>query len=149
MSSSLNQVQLIGNMTADAEVKETPNGLKVATFSLATNQVWKDAAGVKQEKTDFHNIVAWKGLADIIEQYTAKWKKLFIQGRLQTRTWEKPEWQKHYRTEIVADNIILLTPKWSWSPSQEVSVDDFPTEYAARKNPKAPDEEIAIEDIPF
>lgn len=72
MSSSLNQVQLIGNMTADAEVKETPNGLKVATFSLATNQVWKDAAGVKQEKTDFHNIVAWKGLADIIEQYTAK-----------------------------------------------------------------------------
>lgn len=72
MSSSLNQVQLIGNMTADPEVKETPNGLKVASFSLATNQTWKDAAGIKQEKTDFHNIIAWKGLADIIEQYTAK-----------------------------------------------------------------------------
>lgn len=134
-------------MTADPEVKETPNGIKVASFSLATNQVWKDAAGVKQEKTDFHNIVAWKGLADIVEQYTKKGKKLFIQWRLQTRSWEK-DWIKHYRTEVVADNLILLTPKAA-EEKESITVDDFPSEYSTRKNPKNPDEEIAIEDIPF
>ena len=146
MSSSLNQVQLIGNMTADPEVKETPNGLKVATFSLATNQVWKDASWEKQEKTDFHNIVAWKGLADIVEQYTKKGKKLFIQWRLQTRSWEK-DWIKHYRTEVVADNLILLSPKQT-EQKESITVDDFPTEFATRKNPKL-DEDISIEDIPF
>lgn len=146
MSSSLNQVQLIGNMTADPEVKETPNGLKVATFSLATNQVWKDASWEKQEKTDFHNIVAWKGLADIVEQYTKKGKKLFIQWRLQTRSWGK-DWIKHYRTEVVADNLILLSPKQT-EQKESITVDDFPTEFATRKNPKL-DENISIEDIPF
>lgn len=147
MSSSLNQVQLIGNMTADPEIRETPNGLKVATFSLATNQVWKDVAGVKQEKTDFHNIVAWKGLADIVEQYTKKGKKLFIQWRLQTRSWDDASWTKRYRTEVVTDNLILLSPKQT-EPKESITVDDFPTEYSARKNPKL-DEDISIEDIPF
>lgn len=72
MSNSLNKVQLIGNMTAAPEVKETPNGQKVASFSIATNRKWKDASGVLQEEVEYHNIVAWRGLADIVEQYTDK-----------------------------------------------------------------------------
>ena len=79
MSNSLNKVQIIGNMTADADIKETPNGQKVATFSVATSRKWKDASGVLQEDTEFHNCVAWRGLADIIEQYTQKGKKVYIE----------------------------------------------------------------------
>ncbi len=76
---SLNKVQLIGNLTANPEVKETPNGQKVATFSVATNRVWKDAAGMKQEQVEFHNIVAWRGLANIAEQYLTKGKKVYVE----------------------------------------------------------------------
>lgn len=106
---SLNKVQLIGNMTADAEIRETPNGQKVASFSIATNRVWKDAAGAKQEQVEFHNISAWAGLASIIEQYTGKGKKVYVEGRLQTRSWDDTAGQKRYKTEVVAENIILLS----------------------------------------
>ena len=86
--STLNKVQLIGNMTAAAEIRETQSGQKVANFSIATNRTWKDAAGVKQTQSEFHNIVAWTNLADVIEKYTSKGKKIYIEGRLQTRSWE-------------------------------------------------------------
>jgi single-strand DNA-binding protein len=76
---SLNKVQLIGNLTANAEVKETPNGQKVASFSLATNRIWKDTAGVKQEQVEYHNVTAWAGLATLLEQYTSKGKKLYVE----------------------------------------------------------------------
>ena len=74
MASSLNKVQLIGNLTADPEVRETPNGQKVATFSVATNRKWKDASGMMQESVEFHNCTAWRGLAEIMEKYTNKGK---------------------------------------------------------------------------
>lgn len=151
MSNSLNIVQLIGNMTADAEIRETQTGIKVASFSIATNQVWKDQSWVKQEKVDFHNIVAWKGLADIVEKYTSKGKKLYIQWRLQTRSWDDQAWVKRYRTEIVADNIILLGVKKDWD-SHEGSVSEWPEEDIVEKPRKAHpkvDTEISIEDIPF
>jgi single-strand DNA-binding protein len=106
---SLNKVQLIGNMTADAEIRETPNGQKVASFNLATNRTWKDAAGAKQEQVEYHSVSAWAGLASIIEQYTGKGKKVYVEGRLQTRSWDDPSGQKRYKTEIVAENIILLS----------------------------------------
>ena len=77
--SSLNKVQIIGNMTRDAEVKETPNGNKVANFSVATSRFWKDAGGEKQEETEFHNITAWGKLAEIVESYTEKGKKVYIE----------------------------------------------------------------------
>lgn len=152
---SLNKVQLIGNLTANPEVKETPNGQKVASFSIATNRTWKDASGMKQEQVEFHNVTAWAGLATILEQYTSKGKKIYVEGRLQTRSWDDPSGQKRYKTEIVAENIILL----SSSGSREDSFGDAgtsgsePSESASpapktKKSPKI-EEEIHIEDIPF
>lgn len=150
---SLNKVQLIGNLTANAEVKETPNGQKVASFSIATNRVWKDSAGMKQEQVEFHNISAWAGLASIIEQYTSKGKKVYVEGRLQTRSWDDPSGQKRYKTEVVAENIILL----STSGSREDSYGDAPMSSGGEEMSSAPktkkaakiEEEIHIEDIPF
>ena len=108
MSNSLNKVQLIGNLTAEPEVRETPNGQKVATFSVATNRKWKDASGMLQEEVEYHNCVAWRGLADIAEQYMHKGKKVYIEGYLKTRSWDDTAGVKRYKTEIVSDNVILL-----------------------------------------
>lgn len=152
---SLNKVQLIGNLTADPEVKQTPNGQFVANFSLATNRTWKDNAGMKQEQTEFHNVVVWGRLAEICQTYLKKGQKTYIEGRLQTRTWDDPSGQKRYKTEIVAENMIMLSSKGGsdegfsgGSDSQE----DAPASYAPAKSKKSspkPEEEISIEDIPF
>lgn len=148
---SLNKVQLIGNTTAAPEVKETPNGQKVASFSIATNRVWKDASGEKQEAVDFHNVVVWGKLADIVEQYLEKGKKVYVEGRLSTRSWEDDSGSKRYKTEIVVENIILLSGKSEGSPKSQQS-DDWGEE-APRQAPKKKaariEEEIHIEDIPF
>lgn len=106
---SLNKVQIIGNMTSDPEIKQTPTGVFVASFSVATNRKWKDKDGESKEEVEYHNIVAWSGLAKLIEQYTSKGKKLFIEGRLATRSWEDQTGVKKYKTEIVAESIILLS----------------------------------------
>ena len=109
MASSLNKVQIIGNLTADPEVRETPNGQKVATFSVATNRKWKDQSGMMQEDVEFHNCVAWRWLADLAEQYMNKGKKVYVEGYLKTRTWDDTSGVKRYKTEIVSDQIILLS----------------------------------------
>lgn len=154
---SLNKVQLIGNMTADPEIRETPNGTKVATFSVATNKTWKDDNGIKQESVQFHTIVAWRGLAEIVENYTEKGKKLYIEWELNTRSWEDDNGIKRYKTEVVAANIILLS---SWGSrdeneekpkkKKESSIEeDFPEKKKATKKRPPVEEEITIEDIPF
>lgn len=152
MANSLNKVQLIGNLTADPEVRETPNGQKVATFSVATSRVWKDASGMKQEQTEFHNCVAWRGLADIAEQYMNKGKKVYIEGYLQTRSWDdQSTGQKRYKTEIVTDSIILLgAPAGGSTGSSSFSGGNSHSApmTANRTKPKE-EEEISIEDIPF
>ncbi|MDD2891790.1 MAG: single-stranded DNA-binding protein [Candidatus Gracilibacteria bacterium] len=147
---SLNKVQLIGNLTATPEVKETPNGQKVANFSVATNRVWKDASGMKQEQVEFHNIVIWGSLAGIAEQYLTKGQKVYLEGRLQTRSWDDPTGAKKYKTEVVADNLIMLSGKrdeGSDSFSQEAPEEVTPVK-TKKAAPKA-EEEINIEDIPF
>ncbi len=152
MSNSLNKVQLIGNLTAEPEIRETPNGQKVATFSLATNRRWKDASGMLQEDTEFHNCVAWRGLADIAEQYMHKGKKVYIEGYLKTRSWDDASGVKRYKTEIIADNVILLSAAWgsTGSDSSSGSEDRAPMEDDKPKKAKAKaDESISIEDIPF
>jgi single-strand DNA-binding protein len=153
MSNSLNKVQLIGNLTAEPEVRETPNGQKVATFSIATNRKWKDASGMLQEDTEFHNCVAWRWLADIAEQYMHKGKKVYVEWYLKTRNWEDTAWVKRYKTEIVADNVILLSSASGWENtinSAPYMNDAAPVEEprVKKSKPKAEDE-IAIEDIPF
>ena len=108
-------------MTADAEIKQAPSGVSVATFSLATNKSWKDENGAKYESVEFHNCVAWRGLAEILEKYTGKGKKLYVEGELKTRTWDDQDGIKRYKTEIVASNIILLSggERSSWPRDED------------------------------
>ncbi|MBU0619966.1 MAG: single-stranded DNA-binding protein [Patescibacteria group bacterium] len=105
---NLNKAMIIGNLTRDPEVKTIPSGQTVASFGVATNFVWTDQSGQRQERVEFHNIVAWKKLAEICGQYLHKGRKVYIEGRMQTRNWVDQNEVKHYRTEIVADNMIIL-----------------------------------------
>jgi single-strand DNA-binding protein len=114
---NLNKVMIIGNLTRDPELRSTPNGTNVVSFSVATNYVWKDQAGQKQEKAEFHNIVAWRKLADICGQYLRKGSKVYLEGRLQTRDWEGQDGVKRYRTEIIADNMIMLDRAGASAPA--------------------------------
>jgi len=111
MAMSLNKAQIIGNLTRDPEVRQTPAGQSVASFGVATNFTWNDSSGQKQEKVEFHNVVAWGKLAEICGTYLKKGQKIYIEGRLQTRDWEGEDGVKRYRTEIVAENMIMLSPK--------------------------------------
>ncbi len=109
MAKSLNKVMLIGNLGKDPEVRYTPGGDPVATFTLATNEAWKDKEGNLQERTEWHNIVAWRRLAEVSGEYLKKGKKIFVEGKIQTRSYDdKTTGQKKYFTEIVCDNIIML-----------------------------------------
>ena len=114
MSRSLNKVTLIGNLGADPEIRTTPNGSKVAQFSLATGRQWTSATGEKQEKTEWHKCVAWNGktrgtgLADVIEKYVKKGDKLFVEGEIQYRQYEDKDKQTKYITEINIREILLL-----------------------------------------
>ena len=109
---SLNRVQLIGNLGKDPELSYTASGVAVAKFSIATGERWKDQEGNVQERTEWHNIVAWRKLAEICGQYLKKGSKAYIEGRLQTRSWDdKNTGVKRYTTEIVADDLIMLDSK--------------------------------------
>ena len=100
----LNKVMIIGNLTRDPELKALPSGIKVANFSLATNRVYKDKDGNKQENTEFHNVVVFGKTAELVAQYLKKGSSAYIEGRLQTRSWEQ-DGQKKYRTEIIAETV--------------------------------------------
>ncbi len=109
MARSLNKVMLIGNLGKDPEMRYTPAGVPVASFSMATSESWRDQDGNTQERTEWHNIVAWRKLAEICAEYLKKGKKVYIEGRIQTRSYDdKNTGQKRYITEIVADNMIML-----------------------------------------
>jgi len=105
---SLNRVQLIGNMGKDPEMRYTTSGKPVCNFSVATSHTWKDADGTQQEKTEWHNIVAWGKLGEICNQYLNKGRQVFLEGRLQTRKWQGQDGGDRYTTEVVIDNMILL-----------------------------------------
>lgn len=149
---NLNRAQVIGNLTRDPETRTTPSGQTVSSFSVATTYTYKDANGQKVEKPEYHNIVAWGKLAEICGQYLAKGRKVYAEGRLQTREWTSQDGQKRNRTEIIAENVILLDRAgggaagggmgggrpMSGGSDESVAV---PT--------SNPDDEIKIEDIPF
>lgn len=158
----LNRAQLIGNVTRDPESRTTPTGQNVCSFSIATNSQWTDAQGQKQTRAEFHNIVAWGKLADICSQYLAKGRRVFLEGRLQTREYTTQDGQKRSRTEITADNMIILdrAPAGGVAamrsaapagemPSNEPSVVPIGPDNAMDKGLGAPEQEIRIEDIPF
>jgi single-strand DNA-binding protein len=101
----LNKAFIIGNLTRDPELKSLPSGIQVTTFSVATNRVWKDKNGAKQESADFHNIVVFGRQAETTHQYLKKGSSVLVEGRMQTRSWDGPDGKKNYRTEIIADRI--------------------------------------------
>lgn len=106
---SLNKVMLIGNMARDPELRYTPSGTAVCSFSLATNRSWTPSDGSeRKEETEFHRVVAWNKLAELCSQLLTKGRKVYIEGRLQTRSWDTPEGEKKYTTEIVAEDMVLL-----------------------------------------
>jgi single-strand DNA-binding protein len=105
----LNKVFLIGNLGRDPEVRSTPSGQPVANFTLATSRRWKDKNGQRQEQTEWHTIVVWGKQAEIAGQYLTKGKQIFVEGRLQTRSWEdRQSGEKKYRTEVICDNFQML-----------------------------------------
>lgn len=144
----LNKVMIIGHVTKDPEVRSIPSGQNVASFGVATNLIWTDAAGQKQEKVEFHNIVAWRRLADICSQYLRKGSRIYVEGRLQTRSWDDPTGVKKYRTEIIMENMIMLDRANANPASNAASYVPAPQETAPTAGAPA-EEEINIEDIPF
>ena len=113
MSRSLNKVMLIGNLGADPEVRSTSNGSRVATLSLATSRQWTTQAGEKQEKTEWHRCVVWNakgsGLADVVEKYLKKGDRVYVEGRIEYRTWQDKEGQKRYSTEVNVRDLVMLS----------------------------------------
>ena len=104
---NLNKASLIGRLVIDPELRNTPSGQQVCSFRLATNRIWTDKTGQKQEKAEYHNIVLWRKLAEIASQYLTKGSLVLIEGRLQTRSWQDTSGNKRYRTEIVAERMQL------------------------------------------
>jgi len=104
----VNKVFLLGSLGKDPMIKTTPSGAKVANFSMATNETYKDSSGERQKKTEWHNVVLWRGLAEVAEKYLHKGSQVFIEGKLTTRSWEKPDGTKVYTTEIVGDNMQMV-----------------------------------------
>ena len=144
----LNRVQIIWNVTSDIELKQTPSGQSVTSFSVATNRSWVNDSWIKQEVAEFHSIVLWGKLAEIAGQYLHKGKKIYIEWRLQTKSWEAQDWTKRYKTEIVWENMIMLDNNKTWDFSQGSS-DSFSSAGAVKKSTPKQEEEISIEDIPF
>lgn len=158
---SLNKVILIGNLTKDPELRYTPNGVAVATFSIATNRGWTTEAGEKKEETEFHRIVAWNKLAELCSQLLTKGRKVFVEGRLQTRSWETKEGQQRTSTEIVIDDMIILDSKRTEGSGESGSYESRQSHPAPAAAPQqdtssstvtstnAESEKVNVDDIPF
>ncbi len=150
-----NKAIIIGNITRDPELKALPSGAKVASFSVATNRVWKDQSGAKKEQSDFHNIVVFGRQAEIVHQYLKRGSMIMVEGRIQTRSWDGTDGQKRYRTEIVADRVQFGprqsgTPAGASNPGGRMLEDRaMPNDSKEIETIEYPDDDINAEDIPF
>lgn len=156
MAYSLNRAQIIGNLTRDPELRKIPSGTSVAGFGVATNHSWTDANGQRQEKAEFHNIVAWGKLAEIVTQYTKKGSKVYVDGRIQTRDWTGDDGVKRYRTEIIAENLIMLDSKGGslaggagFERSQQPVKEKEDVIEGTEDKVKNDEKEITVDDLPF
>lgn len=169
MARSLNRVQLIGNLTRDPELRYTPAGTAVCSFSIATNRNWTTDTGEKKDEVEFHRIVAWNKLAELCSQFLTKGRKVFVEGRLQTRSWAAQDGTQKQTTEIVISDMILLdskrtgeqadsstseteeetvAPKVTSAKKKEDTSENSTKDSESSKGSEA-DEEIAPDDIPF
>ncbi len=129
MSRGLNKIMVIGNLGRDPEMRYTPSGRPVTTFSVATSRTWNTSDGEKRVETEWFNVVAWSSLAEICKQYLTKGQQVYIEGRLQTRHWDDPEGNKHTSVEIVANEMIILGDRreaGETAESETVEEDEFP-----------------------
>ena len=148
----INKAFLFGNLTRDPELRALPSGGHVASFGLATNRVFKKADGSKQESTEFHNVVVFGRQAETVSQYLKKGSSVFVEGRIQTRSWESPEKGKQYRTEIVAERVQFGPRSTGSRQGDEGSF--TPSKVEGQQAPKEdaieyPEEDINPDDIPF
>jgi len=153
MVRSLNRASIIGNLTRDPELRYTPQGTAVCTFGVATNRQWTTDTGEKKEEAEFHRVVAWNKLAEICAQFLKKGRKVFIEGRLQTRSWTGDDNVKRSQTEIVASDMILLDSRGSYSDegggSDDFNVpDDMGTEDVGRQEEKKEEQRAEEEKKP-
>ncbi|MBD3311831.1 MAG: single-stranded DNA-binding protein [Candidatus Magasanikbacteria bacterium] len=144
----LNRATVLGRLTRDPELKNTSTGRSVTTLSVATNRVWVDQSGTKQEQPEFHNCVLWGKLAEIAGQYLSKGRRVYMEGRLQTRDWQGQDGVKRYRTEIVVDNMIMLDgPRGSSTGGSQPTNNNNETPESPSDSGQS--DEIKVEDIPF
>ncbi len=155
---NLNKVFIVGNLTRDPELRQTASGQAVCSFGVATNRVFTDGAGQRQQQTEFHNVVAWARLGEIVHQYLRKGSLILVEGRIQTRNWQDPQGQQRYRTEVIAERI-QLGPRGSGGGTPEYDAER--QRETPRRDQHVPDdktpiielppdgEEIDVKDIPF
>ncbi|MCK9616530.1 MAG: single-stranded DNA-binding protein [Lentimicrobiaceae bacterium] len=143
MASGVNKVILVGNLGRDPDIQNLENGVKKATFSLATSEVIKNKDGSKTAQTEWHNVVLWRGLAEIAEKYLLKGKQVYLEGKIRTRSWEDKDGNKRYITEIIGENLVLVGSPKSEHPVVEGSVmnDDY--------NNHAGNTNLPEDDLPF
>ena len=162
MARSLNKVILIGNLTRDPELRYTPQGTAVCTFGLATNRSWVTDSGEKREEADFHRLVAWNKLAELCSQLLVKGRKIYVEGRLSTRSWTGQDGAQKSVTEIVINDMIILDSKRESGEAQEDSIPDYsgedvsaemsdttPAPKQEKKKKSEPSEDVNPDDIPF
>ena len=145
---SLNKVMLIGNLGRDPEIRYTPDGSPVANFSLATTDYWTDKSGTRQERTEWHNIVAWTRLAELSKRFLAKGRQVYVEGRLRTREWTDRDGNKRRTTEIIASQMVLLGSR---GEAAEQSPAAAPQQTASNSEAEPAIEEggITDDDLPF
>jgi len=144
----LNRATILGRLTRDPEVKTIPNGRTVTSMSVATNRTWTDQSGAKQEKVEYHDCVLWGKIGEIAGQYLTKGRRVYLEGRIQTRDWVGQDGVKKYKTEIIGDNMIMLDgPRGTGNAS--TSQAPTPSNVEPPLDVIDIDEEVKVEDIPF
>ncbi len=146
--SSLNKVLLIGNLGKDPDIRVTPDGTQVATFTLATNEQWNDKNGNRQEHTEWHTVVAWNKLAELSKRYLSKGRQVYVEGRLRTREWNDKEGNKRRTTEVIASQMVLLGGRPQ--SAEAGGVPSYPPRATGPvEQESGPDLSITDDDIPF
>ncbi len=149
---NFNKIFIIGNLTRDPELRQTPSGTPVASFSFATNRMFTDKSGQKQKTAEFHNVVAWGKLGELVSQYLKKGQMALVEGRLQTRSWDdKTSGQKRYRTEIIAENVQFGPKSGQFGGGNAPTTENQEAAPEILETVEYPsdNEEIKPEDIPF
>lgn len=146
---NLNKAFIIGRLTGDVKLRTTPGGQAVASFGVATNRFWTDKSGQRQEKTDFHNIVVWGKTAEIANQYLVKGSMVFIEGRIETRSWEGNDGTKKWRTEIIAERLQLGPKPRGEAGRREPAVPKEEKLAEIQLDEENPPEEINPDEVPF